>query len=199
MFHCAYLGVPKNSNTNCSTISGGSQVAPSRTEISLAVRSFGCTFWSASTLILYSSGESCADFFAQTSFSRTLPERYSSAIRYFASVLFPYPYIGFKKITPLRSAKISSSGLPESSHIYSISIQAFSPIDTASASLEVSTEVTGVWGLIVLLKNISAFFSSCPSSPKTSRAESKENELSCEKAEELARLFIRPYFAVKVS
>lgn len=63
-------------------------------------------------------------------------------------------------------------------NIYSISIQAFSPIDTASASLEVSTEVTGVWGLIVLLKNISAFFSSCPSSPKTSRAESKENELS---------------------
>lgn len=37
-------------NINCWNISGGIQVAPSLTEISLAVKSFGCTFSSACTL-----------------------------------------------------------------------------------------------------------------------------------------------------
>ena len=42
--------VASSSVINCSTISVGSQVAPSRTAISLAVRSLGCTSSSASTL-----------------------------------------------------------------------------------------------------------------------------------------------------
>ena len=69
---------------------------------------------------------------------------------------------------------------------------AFSPRDTANASLAVSTEVTGVCGLIVLLENISALCSSSPSSPIISNAESKENELSCEKADVFARLVSVP-------
>ena len=80
-----------------------------------------------------------------------------------------------------------------------ISIVAFSPRDTANASLAVSTEVTGVCGLIVLLENISALRSSSPSSPIISNAESKENELSCEKAEVFARLLMSPYLPEKVS
>ena len=49
--------------------------------------------------------------------------------------------MGLRNITPFKSEYISSSLLPVSDFIYSMSTLAFSPIDTASASLDVSTEV----------------------------------------------------------
>ena len=80
-----------------------------------------------------------------------------------------------------------------------MSIQAFSPIDTARASLAVSTCVIGLCGIIVRLKNISALRSSCPSSPSISKADTSAKELSSLNADLLALLLISPYFAVKLS
>jgi len=99
-------------------------------------------------------------------------------------------------MTPFKSENNSSSLLPVSSRIYSISTVAFSPIDTASASSAVSTSVIGLCGLIVRLKNISALRSSSPFSLITSSAESRAKELSSPNADTLALLLISPYFFV---
>ena len=56
IFLCAYHGVSRSPNMNSSNTSGGTQVEPSRTEISLAVKSTGCTRSNASTFTVYSSG-----------------------------------------------------------------------------------------------------------------------------------------------
>ena len=69
----------KVSTMNCSMQRGSIQVAPRRTSISLAVSSRGCAALSASTFMLYEAS-SFAAASASRNFSRTLPERYSSAV-----------------------------------------------------------------------------------------------------------------------
>ncbi len=174
MFHWLYLGVLKSSNMNCSTISGGNHVAPKRTDISLAVRSTGCTASSAATFSAYSSGENSAYCFAVASFSLTLPERYSSAGRYFAVVSSASLYSGFLKITPFKSLNISSSVLPVRFIIYGISTFAFSARERAYASDAVSTNSTLTFCLMVRFENISALRAKLPSSSSTSREDSRQ-------------------------
>ena len=72
-------GTPSNSWTNCCTSSGGSQDAPSRTSISVAGKSSGCTDFNASTFSRKRGSVTDAAS-AATSFSRTLPERYWSSV-----------------------------------------------------------------------------------------------------------------------
>ena len=158
---------------NRSTSSGGSQVAPRRTEISLAERSGGMTASNALTFGSNSSAFSFAYSCALRSFSLTLPDRYSSAGRYFG-LLLSSKCPGLRKITPLRSSVISSSVLPVNSHIYGMSIRAFSARDRASASDAVSTAVTTTFCLMVRLVNISALRMNCPSSSRISREESRQ-------------------------
>ena len=57
--------------------------------------------------------------------------------------------------------------------MYSMSTRAFSAMDTARASLAVSTVVTASWGLMVRWVNISALRSSLPSSSTISKAQSR--------------------------
>ena len=121
------------------------------------------TFWSASTLTAYS-GFSFAAAFAVMSFARTFPDKYSSAVTYFTGSVF-----GILKIIPRKSSMIFSCVLPVSCAIYSKSTRAFSPMESASASLAVSTNVTSRCGLIVRFVNISAFLLNFPSSSSTSR------------------------------
>ena len=62
----------------------GIHVAPSFIPISLAVKSFGITFFNASTLTFNSGCVSTKDS-ANLSFSLTFPERYSSLVTYLLS------------------------------------------------------------------------------------------------------------------
>ena len=74
-----YSCVENNSYMNASMSFGEIHVAPRRTSISEASRSLGCTACSASTFgikTIFSFAAACAVL----SFSRTLPERYSSAV-----------------------------------------------------------------------------------------------------------------------
>ena len=179
-------------------MSSGVHTAPSLTEISLAERSLGRAFSKASTLTIKSSGSASAASFASLNFSRTLPERYSSAARYFSSVLSSL-HLWFKKIIPLRSSTTSSSVLLQSCAIKPMSTFAFSPIDIPRASTDVSAFAIFLCGFIVRLWKISAFRFRLPSSFKISSAVSRKYELSSEKAELFALLVIRPYFFVKLS
>ena len=149
--------------TNCCISVSGIHVVPKRTEISAALKSSGMTCFKASAF-KEKAGSDFAAISAIFSFSRTSPDRYSSAVTYLAGSEF-----GTRKITPLSSSAISSCGLPVSCAIYGKSTRAFSPIDNARASLAVSTEVTSRWGFIVRLENISAFRLKFPSSSSTSK------------------------------
>ena len=108
-------------------------------------------------------------------------------------------YSGFKNITPLSSSKISCSDFPVSPHINGISTLAFSPIDTANASLAVETAVTLTWGLIVLLVNISALRFNSPFSPIISSEHKRQYELSSENTSLFALELRSPYFFVNES
>ena len=163
-----------NSNVNCSIYSTGIQVVPSLTVISLAVRSFGCIASNASTFTLKASSilaSSCAI----RNFSRTLPDKYSSAVRYLGKYCsFSSSCNGLRNITPFKSSNNSCSVLPESEDINSISTFAFSPIDTANASLAVSTWVISFFAPIVRFVNISALRFKFPSSSNSSKEHSRK-------------------------
>ena len=179
-------------------------MVPSRTLISPAVKSFGCTCSSASTLRAYAGSFSAASL-ALFSLSRTRPDRYSSAVCQPAKGSLPES--GSLKITPARSRLICSifSLLPAGFRspirlaMNPKSTQAFSPMETARASDAVSTLLTAIYGLMVRLWNISALRSRLPFSSSTSREDKRGKLLSGEKAVLLARLLISPYFAVKPS
>ena len=147
-----------------------------RTLISGAVRSFGCTAVSASTLGI-NSGYSSAAFFAFSSFPRTFPERYSSAVCHpldqsvFSSEITAGPLSGSLKIMPFKSEIICGilSLPPIRDAMNSKSTQARSPMETPSASTAVSTLVT-LWRCwIVLFVNMSALRFNFPSSSSTSK------------------------------
>ena len=121
------------------------------------------TCFKASTLTA-SSGSFFAAASAVTSFARTFPDKYSSAVTYLAGSA-----AGIRKITPCKSAINSSCVLPVSCSIKGKSTWAFSPIDRARASLAVSTEVISRWRFIVRFVNISAFRLKLPSSSSTSK------------------------------
>ena len=140
-------------------------VVPSRTSISDASKFLGCAAWSASTLTA-KDGSLSAAVCATRSLARTLPDRYSSAVCHVCSS-------GSRKITPCKSATISSSALPVSRAINGRSTFARSPMDTASASLAVSTCVTGFLRRIVRLLKISALRLSFLSSSNISSEQSK--------------------------
>ena len=55
-----------------------------------------------------------------------------------------------------------------------MSTRAFSEMDTASASLAVSTLVTATWGRMVRRVNISAFLFRLPCSSNTSKEQSRQ-------------------------
>ena len=118
--------------------SGGIHVAPSRTLISDALRSLGCTRFNASTFGRYNSEFSAASI-ASFSFSLTFPDKYSSSDTNVGS--FP-GRSGRRKITPSSSFSISSARFPVKVHIYSISTRACSDSDRDKASLTISTLVT---------------------------------------------------------
>ena len=147
-----------------------------RTLISGAVRSFGCTAVSASTLAA-NSGYSSAAFFALSSFFRTLPERYSSAVcqpfcqSVFSSEMTAGPLSGSLKIMPFKSEMICGilSLPPIRDAMNPKSTQALSPMETPSASTAVSTLVTLCRCWIVRFVNISALRFKFPSSSNTSR------------------------------
>ena len=80
-----------------------------------------------------------------------------------------------------------------------MSTQAFSEMDSASASDAVSTDVMASWGRIVRFVKMSALRLRLFSSSSTSREQSRKYELSSENARLLARALIRPYFTVKES
>ena len=158
-----------------------------RIPISPAVKSTGCTAVRASTLCsrfsFFSGGNTPCKALTIRSFRRTLPDRYSSAVtngKRFKSTNARGISSGFsaqftfRKITPASSVSSSVSVLPDNSAINGISTRAFSAMDTASASLAVSTEVTATWGRIVRLVNISALRLKLPSSSRTSREHSKK-------------------------
>ena len=154
------------SNMNCLTVSGSIHVAPRRTSISEASRSTGCAARRASSLQA-NAGSFFAARSASASFSRTFPERYSSAGTNTSGLS------GRRKITPRRSVSSSSSVFPESADMYSISTRAFSDMETARASAAVSTCSTARWGWIVRCVKISAFRSSWRSSFRISSEHSK--------------------------
>ena len=104
-----YPGVSKVSCIKSSIYFVAIHVAPIRTSISDASSSFGCTPSSEVTLMAYS-GRFSANTFATASFSRTFPDRYSSAVSHFSVT-------GFWKITPASSFMISSSLLSASCDI----------------------------------------------------------------------------------
>ncbi|GFI47600.1 hypothetical protein IMSAGC019_02926 [Lachnospiraceae bacterium] len=147
-----------------------------RTLISGAVKSFGCTARSASTFA-ENSGYSSAAFFAFSSFLRTSPERYSSAVcqplcqSVFSSEITAGPLSGSLKIMPFKSEMIWGilSPPPIRDAINPRSTQALSPIETPSASTAVSTLVTGWRCWIVRFVNISALRFKFPSSSSTSK------------------------------
>ena len=150
---------------NWSTYSGFIHVAPIRTSISEASRSFGITASSAFAFTSYSGLLSTA-LFATASFSLTLPDRYSSAVCHSSLK-------GSLNITPTRSSVISVSLFPVSSIIYGMSTFAFSESETASASLAVSTLVTTSARLMVRFVNMSAFSLKFPSESNFSREHSR--------------------------
>ena len=153
-------GVCSTSFINCSIYSALIHVAPSLTSISDAVRGFGIAFLRYSTLSEYDASP-CNAFSAEISFFLMFPERYSSEV-------CQVPDSGTLKIMPLRSLIISSRLFPVSPSIYSRSTAAFSPIETDSASTDVSTCVTGTAFLMVLLVNMSALPATFPSSSVSS-------------------------------
>ena len=172
---------------NCWYTSIGTQFAPMRTPISPAPRSWGWTASKASTCLraagFWLSGAASRKAFAIRSLRRTFPERYSSAVTGEKACRLreaPRSLSGFsgpsmlRKITPESSASSSSGDLPESWAIYSMSTRAFSAIETARASLAVSTLVTATWGRMVRLVNISAFLFRLPSSSSTSREHKRQ-------------------------
>ena len=146
--------------------SGFTHVAPRRTSISDASRSRGCTCSKNATFTAYL-GSFSAKVFAISSFFRTLPDRYSSAVSHWS-------FKGLIKITPRSSSVSSASLLPDNSIMNGISTFAFSPIDTASASLAVSTCVTTSAFLMVRLVNISAFLCRLPSWSTISREQRRQ-------------------------
>ena len=79
MFHLEYDGVSNVSKINCLITSGGIQVLPNLTPISLALISFGITCFSESAFISKLESVS-ASVFAILYFSLTLPLKYSSAV-----------------------------------------------------------------------------------------------------------------------
>ena len=161
-----YFGVLNNSPIKSVIYSGSIHVTPSRTSISDASKSFGWTRSSACTLISYS-GWFSANCLATASFSRTFPDKYSSDVSHIS-------VNGFLKITPVSSSVISSSRFPANCAIKGISTFARSPIETASASLAVSTKVTGSGFRIVRFVKISAFRFKLPFSSKSSREDNRQ-------------------------
>ena len=146
---------------------GSIHVAPRRTSISLASRSLGCACRSASTFGQIKQGV----------LSRLL--RFPQLLPDVAGEIFicclPLPRAGSRKITPFSSLISSSWLLPVSCAIYAISTQAFSEMDSASASEAVSTLVTASCARMVRLVNISALrLRFCPRpAPPGSRADSR--------------------------
>ena len=108
MSHLLYLGVSSNSKINCLIISGGIQVEPNFTPISLAPKSLGITSFSFSTFILKLES-SFANSSAIFSFSLTLPDKYSSAV----TQLLGLPLFGTLNITPCRLFTILSISIPQ--------------------------------------------------------------------------------------
>ena len=156
---------------NCPTTSGGIHVEPRRTSISPACKSVGCAAVSASTFTAYGpSGSAVCAAFASASFSRTLPERYSSAVTYALSWASAPPM--FRKMTPRSFVASSSSLMPESSDMKARSTRARSPMETANASSAVSTWVTVCCARMVRLVNISALALKAPFSSSSSREQS---------------------------
>ena len=150
---------------NCWIYSLSIHVAPSRTSISDASKSLG---WAAvnAFILIWNLGSAGNASCAKRSFSRTLPDRYSSAGTYLS-------FVGSTKITPVSSWASSSSVFPVSWLIYSISTPAFSEMESAKASEAVSTLVTTSWGLIVRLVNISALRERLLSSSSISKEHSR--------------------------
>ena len=163
----------------------GIQLTPMRTPISPAVRSTGCTASSAVMFPLICSSKSglaSVSALAIRSFRRTFPDRYSSAVtkayrsrsaKALGIAAASSAHWMSRKITPDSSVSSSFSLFPESSAMYAISTRAFSEMETARASLAVSTVSTALCGLMVHLVNISALRSSFPSSSMTSSAQSR--------------------------
>ncbi len=138
---------------------------PRLTDISAAVKSFGCAARKCSTFTAYRSGSCSAWCNAFFSFFFTSPERYASAVSH-------SPVAGFSKICPRSSRMISSCGLPpKSSDIYARLTQAYSPRLAVRASCGVSAFSAWIYGFIVRFVKISAFFFSFLSSFNISRAQ----------------------------
>ena len=149
----------------------GIQVVPSLTVISLALRSLGCISVNALTLMLkLLSVFACSC--AIRNFSRTLPDKYSSVVRYLGKYCsFSASCNGLRNMIPFKSSNSSCSVLSVSEVINSISIFAFSLIDTANASLAVSTCVISFFAPMVRFVNISALRFRFPSSSNISNAQ----------------------------
>lgn len=92
--------------------------------------------------------------------------------KYQSCVFAECPYCCNPVSTIIKQSGTSDAG-KETCHGYSRSTQAFSEMDSASASDGVSTEVTTSWGLMVRLVKMSALRFSCFSSSSSSSVHSR--------------------------
>ena len=113
------------------------RLRPSRTSISVAGKSCGCTDFNASTFSRKRGSPTLAAS-AATSFSRTLPERYWSSVSHCL-------FCGLRKIIPFKSGKNSSTGWSSKPAMWSRSTRPFSFNETSNASFGCANGFDGLF------------------------------------------------------